>query len=135
MLTCYTPTMLAAAGCCAPAYEPTQTDEVRNCLYKQLHGVRSKAVSDWNALEEFGDGQKAMRKAIDLHILQEYLMDQWNKLLVGATVQQVWDAGCFPALMKFFRCAYGIDITSAMAAVGVYNPSRPAPGSNVPTPE
>ena len=135
LMDCFIPSMLTPAGCCAAPYDPSQTDDVRNCLYKALLSARRTAVDDWAGLEEFGKGHElAFRKATDLHILQEYLMDQWRELVVGSSVATVWESGKLACLHRFFKCRYNVDLTNAFATVGLYDPARPVPGTNIPTP-
>lgn len=133
-IACYVPNTLSPLSCCAPVYELTRTDEVRACLYGIIGTMRRKAIDDWSALEEFGTGHKAaFRRAVDLSILQEFLIDQWDAILKGATVADLWANNKLALLWRFFKCRYGIDLTAAFAAVGVYDPTRLPPGVNIPT--
>lgn len=133
-ITCYVPNVLSPLSCCAPVYEPTRTDDVRACLYNAIGTIRRTAVDDWSALEEFGNGHEAaFRKAVDLNIVQEFLMDIWAQILSGTSVAKVWENNKLASLHRFFKCRYGIDLTNAFATVGVYNPDRPPPGTSIPT--
>lgn len=134
-MNCFVPSVTPTALCCSPVYAPTQADDVRNCLYQAVHSTWSMAIDDWLGLEEFGVGQeKPLRKAVDLAILQEYLMDLWHRLEAGESVATIWTDAKLACVRKFFRCTYGLDITNILATVGLYDTAYGPPGANVPSP-
>ncbi len=135
LMTCYTPTTMAPVDCCAPPYDPTQTDDVRYCLYTQLSLSRGAAVEEWSTHEAFGKGMRAIRLPIDIHVLQEYLMDQWNRLALGESVATVWADAKLACIARWFKCTYHLDLTNAYATVGLDDPDRPPPGTSIPVPE
>ena len=126
--------------CCEDPYVPTQRDHVHQCIRQELLALSRGAHNSSNALLDAGmDPEHHLDQVVDTQILLDWLKDRWNTLEEASNagtldMQAVWDDLPIDCIARYFRCEYGVNIYRSVHMAGLYDPSNPVPGTDIPSP-
>lgn len=138
-MPCFTYTT-TTVSCCEDPYVLTQRDEVHQCIRQELLSLSREAFASSNALIDAGmDHAEFTTKVQDLQILLDWLKDRWDELeeqhhAGTLNLQAVWDSLPIDCFARYFRCEHGVNIMRAVHMAGLYDPSKPIPGNDIPSP-
>lgn len=126
--------------CCEDPYVLTQRDEVHQCIREEVLSMTRESFNSLNALLDAGMATDPYwGKTIDLQILLDWLKDKWDELEIAYNagtldLQDFWDDLPINCMARYFRCEYGVNIMRAVHSAGLYDPSKPLPGTDIPSP-
>ena len=127
-------------SCCEDPYVLTQRDRVHQCIREEILSMTREAYSTSNSLIDSGmDSQPHLNKVQDLQFLLDWLKDRWDILEEMNTagtldMQKVWNGLQIDCIARYFRCEYGVNVMRAVHSAGLYDPSKPSPGMDIPVP-